>query len=215
MHWFHAQSVAEFHGTGGVIEKIRKIKEDRPEKGDPENKKTYKPPREWKDLVTDQTKVKLEVPIQGEGGIVTERVHVIRDDWGEVWPKKLLLSMAYKFDQYPKLQQLLIDTGDATIIYDISDDTFGAANLDGQIIGDNQVGQVLMRIREQLALRLEIGDESPLVKYPERKRPYQDTEQYDVILDELDAAAPSKVEEWDPEAQEEFAKWLEENGEKA
>ena len=234
MHWFHAQSIAKFHGTGKVIDRIRNITGDRPAKGDPNNKKTYRPKKPWRQLVKDQTKTKID-----RGASRGEQSYVSREDWGDIWPSKLLLAMAYKFDQYEKLQKLLLETGSAIIVYDIADDSFGATNIEGQVVGDNAVGQALMRIREQIALRVELGIDKPLVEYPNsRKEPepepepeydYHDIQVSKSIFDpdfKMSDLEPEfseglkptfseglKIEDCSEELQKEFAQWLENQGE--
>lgn len=210
MHWFHAQSIANFEGADRIINKIRNVRGDRPARGNPKDKKRYKPKRELKDLVADQTAVKVDVVMQGNAG--PRQTHAIREDWGKVWAHTLLMAMAYKFDQYPKLQKLLLETRTAIIVYDISEGTFGASNSDGQVVGGNKVGYALMQIREQLALRLELGDTSNLVEYPEEADDYDETiEMYDVLLERAKGFEPVKVEDCTPELQAEFADWLKEN----
>ena len=69
------------------------------------------------------------------------------------WMKECL---ELKFDQHPILKKKLIDTGDAEIIEDCTTHDkesarfWGAVKKEGQWVGENKLGKLLMEIRDKL-----------------------------------------------------------------
>ncbi|WP_190295392.1 NADAR family protein [Mucilaginibacter rubeus] len=72
----------------------------------------------------------------------------LRSDWEEVKDSVMLKAVKAKFFQHNELKKILVETGDATIIYHNSADDYWADKGDGA--GKNMLGQILMRVRAQL-----------------------------------------------------------------
>jgi ribA/ribD-fused uncharacterized protein len=66
------------------------------------------------------------------------------------------IVLRLKLEQHPELKQKLLDTGDETIIEDCSNRSggsgkfWGAALKDGKWIGENMLGKMWMKLREEL-----------------------------------------------------------------
>jgi len=73
----------------------------------------------------------------------------------------LKLVLRLKLKQHPELKQQLLDTGDETIIEDSSNRKglsarfWGAAFKDGHWVGENMLGKVWMKLREELKGKFE------------------------------------------------------------
>lgn len=61
-----------------------------------------------------------------------------------------------KFKQHPDLQDLLLGTNDADIIYGDETDGFWGDGADKK--GQNELGKVLVRVREYLRNEIDSGD---------------------------------------------------------
>lgn len=72
----------------------------------------------------------------------------LRYDWEDVKENVMLEVCRAKFTQNPELGQKLLDTGDAILIEgnDWGDKTWGMVNG----VGQNKLGKILMKIREEL-----------------------------------------------------------------
>jgi ribA/ribD-fused uncharacterized protein len=71
--------------------------------------------------------------------------HLVRPDWGEVKDHVMLKACMAKFDQHPKLRELLLSTGHRTLVEHTANDTYWADGGDGS--GRNQLGITLMKVR--------------------------------------------------------------------
>jgi N-glycosidase YbiA len=72
----------------------------------------------------------------------------VRGDWEIVKKDVMYIAVLTKFLTYPYLKQLLIETGDDLIVENSPTDSYWGCGLDGK--GQNQLGKVLMRVREEL-----------------------------------------------------------------
>lgn len=72
----------------------------------------------------------------------------LREDWEEVKDKIMYEIVLSKFSNYESLKKQLLDTGDAILIEGNTwNDTYwGVCNG----VGENHLGQILMRVREEL-----------------------------------------------------------------
>lgn len=74
-----------------------------------------------------------------------------RSDWKRVWMEMMDKVLLLKFQQHPKLRAMLINTGEAELIYADEDDAFWGRGPIGE--GKNELGKALMRVRAQLTTR--------------------------------------------------------------
>jgi ribA/ribD-fused uncharacterized protein len=72
-----------------------------------------------------------------------------RDDWDDVKLEVMRDALLAKFTQNPRLRRMLLETGDRELIHESKSDQFWGCSDDGG--GQNQLGQLLMQIRTELA----------------------------------------------------------------
>jgi len=77
------------------------------------------------------------------------RQRPLRPDWEQVKEEIMLEALRAKFTQHLDLQARLLATGDATLVEHTSRDTYWADGGDGS--GRNRLGELLMRVRAELA----------------------------------------------------------------
>jgi N-glycosidase YbiA len=77
----------------------------------------------------------------------------LRADWEVVKEDVMRDALRAKFDQHPKLQLLLISTGDAELIEHTQNDRYWADGGDGT--GKNRLGILLMELRADLISKVE------------------------------------------------------------
>lgn len=75
----------------------------------------------------------------------------IRDDWEEVKVDVMRIAVRAKIDEHPKLQTLLLETGEQPIVEAAGRDYFWGAGKDGS--GQNWLGKILMEIRGELQVK--------------------------------------------------------------
>ena len=97
----------------------------------------------------------------------------IRTDWDEVKDDMMRIAVSAKVRQHSDVRELLLSTGDATIIEHTSNDSYWADGGDGT--GKNMLGKILMEIRDQLTKNGpfdELADPltPPWLKHPELDR---------------------------------------------
>ncbi|KAF8914390.1 hypothetical protein CPB84DRAFT_1759139 [Gymnopilus junonius] len=71
-----------------------------------------------------------------------------RPDWSKIYLSKMEEVLTLKVNQHPDLRKLLLDTVDARIIYTDPNDTYWGSGMQGQ--GNNELGKVLVRVRDRL-----------------------------------------------------------------
>lgn len=77
-----------------------------------------------------------------------DRARPLRKDWEEVKDDVMYQAIKYKFEKYPKLQELLLSTGDREIIENSPIDSYWGCGADG--LGKNMLGKLLMKLRTEL-----------------------------------------------------------------
>ena len=73
---------------------------------------------------------------------------MLRLDWESVKDDVMREALRAKFTQHPRLQALLLGTGDAELVEHTTNDRYWADGGDGG--GKNRLGQLLMELRAQL-----------------------------------------------------------------
>jgi ribA/ribD-fused uncharacterized protein len=76
------------------------------------------------------------------------RQRPLRRDWESVKDQVMLEVVRAKFTQHDDLRAILLATGDALLVEHTANDSYWGDGGDGS--GRNQLGQTLMRVREEL-----------------------------------------------------------------
>lgn len=76
------------------------------------------------------------------------RKRALREDWESVKDAVMHRAVLAKFTQHAPLRELLLGTGDATLVEHTDRDRYWGDGGDGS--GKNRLGQILMRVREEL-----------------------------------------------------------------
>jgi predicted NAD-dependent protein-ADP-ribosyltransferase YbiA (DUF1768 family) len=103
--------------------------------------KNYRFASNW--VVNKQTDKRLIVDIIDE---YLDKGVKIRSDWDTARTTVMETALRAKFTQNPHLKQLLLSTGDATLIEDSPTDYFWGIGACGN--GKNMLGQLLMKLRQ-------------------------------------------------------------------
>src|SRR5262249_12183422 len=74
----------------------------------------------------------------------------LRRDWESVKDQVMLGALRAKFTQHEDLKQVLLGTGDAKLVEHTERDSYWGDGGDGS--GKNRLGQLLMRLREEMRL---------------------------------------------------------------
>ena len=77
-----------------------------------------------------------------------DRTRQVRPDWEGVKDEIMLEAVRAKFDQHAQIASVLLDTGDAMLVEHAARDSYWGDGGHGR--GRNMLGQILMRIREEL-----------------------------------------------------------------
>ena len=72
----------------------------------------------------------------------------VRSDWAKVKDSVMFKACMAKFEQHPKLKELLLSTGDRTLVEHTTKDSYWGDGGDGT--GRNQLGITLMKVRDHL-----------------------------------------------------------------
>jgi ribA/ribD-fused uncharacterized protein len=72
----------------------------------------------------------------------------LRRDWESVKDQVMLEAVRTKFTQHADLQAILLATGDAVLVEHTANDSYWGDGGDGS--GRNRLGQILMRVRDEL-----------------------------------------------------------------
>lgn len=112
----------------------------------PTSEHAYQAMKTWKESMKEVIS-KLDTP--GEAKSIGRRLEV-RSDWKAVKIKIMEEIVMAKFVQNPDLKKMLIATGDEELVEgnDWHDDFWGVDMATGK--GENHLGKVLMKTREQL-----------------------------------------------------------------
>ena len=76
-----------------------------------------------------------------------------RSDWEEVKDDVMYVALYAKFTQHELLRRLLLDTGERKLVEHTSRDSYWGDSGDGS--GHNKLGQLLMKVREELRREVE------------------------------------------------------------
>ncbi|CAN5737120.1 NADAR family protein [soil metagenome] len=76
------------------------------------------------------------------------RKRPLRKDWESAKDRIMHEAVLAKFSQHDDLQEVLLDTGDAEIVEHTENDAYWGDGGDGG--GKNRLGQILMRVRNEL-----------------------------------------------------------------
>lgn len=98
--------------------------------------------------VLGELRTKLNEREQSQLEEFRQRGVSVRPDWHNISLNVMLYCLYLKFSQHPGLAQLLISTGNATIIESNSYDKFWAQDQSG--VGENWLGRLLMQVRTEL-----------------------------------------------------------------
>ena len=77
-----------------------------------------------------------------------DRAHNLRPDWESVKDRVMREVVLAKFTQHPQLRELLLSTGDATLVEHTENDSYWGDGGDGR--GRNMLGRILMSVRDEL-----------------------------------------------------------------
>ena len=77
-----------------------------------------------------------------------DRSNKIKDDWEQIKIEVMTRAVRAKFTQHADLRAMLLGTGDATLVEHTRNDAYWGDGGDGS--GKNMLGQILMRIRDEL-----------------------------------------------------------------
>lgn len=76
----------------------------------------------------------------------------LRRDWESAKVEIMTRALRAKFEQHAELAELLLDTGEATLVEHTTNDSYWGDGGDGS--GKNMLGRLLMRVREELRSEL-------------------------------------------------------------
>jgi hypothetical protein len=77
-----------------------------------------------------------------------DRKRPLRRDWESVKDQVMLDALRAKFTQHEDLKAILLGTGDAVLVEHTANDSYWGDGGDGS--GKNRLGQLLMRVRDEL-----------------------------------------------------------------
>ena len=77
-----------------------------------------------------------------------DRAHKLRPDWESVKDQVMREVVLAKFTQHEDLRELLLSTGDATLVEHTENDSYWGDGGEGS--GRNMLGRILMSVREEL-----------------------------------------------------------------
>jgi ribA/ribD-fused uncharacterized protein len=77
-----------------------------------------------------------------------DRSRKLRSDWEAVKDEVMRQAVLAKFEQHPALRDLLLSTGNATLVEHTANDAYWGDGGDGR--GKNMLGQILMETRRRL-----------------------------------------------------------------
>jgi ribA/ribD-fused uncharacterized protein len=77
-----------------------------------------------------------------------DRKRPLRRDWESVKENVMLEALRAKFTQHEDLKVILLGTGDAVLVENTAKDSYWGDGGDGS--GKNRLGQLLMKVREEL-----------------------------------------------------------------
>ncbi|NJN24313.1 MAG: NADAR family protein [Acaryochloridaceae cyanobacterium RL_2_7] len=79
-----------------------------------------------------------------------DRIRVIRPDWDQTKDQVMYEAVKTKFSSHPEICSVLLATGSEEIVEDSPNDYYWGCGADKT--GENHLGKILMRVREELRL---------------------------------------------------------------
>ena len=76
------------------------------------------------------------------------RQHPLRNDWENIKDKVMYDAVLAKFTQHQDIQQILLNTGEQSIVEDSPIDYYWGCGKDGS--GKNKLGEILVKVRTEL-----------------------------------------------------------------
>ena len=77
-----------------------------------------------------------------------DRARPLREDWEAVKDDVMRRAVKAKFEQHPDIRQILLETGEAELIENTTDDHYWGIGTRGD--GKNMLGVILVEVREML-----------------------------------------------------------------
>jgi N-glycosidase YbiA len=96
----------------------------------------------------DEEEIRMAAKPSLAAGMGRDRKRPLRRDWESVKDQIMLEAVRAKFSQHDDLKAILLGTGDAKLIEHTANDSYWADGGDGS--GKNRLGQLLMKVREEL-----------------------------------------------------------------
>ena len=93
-------------------------------------------------------RIRLSHSPKGAKTLGRSRKLPIRSDWDEARDEFMYVACAQKFQTHQDVRELLLSTGDEELIENARSDYYWGCGQNGS--GQNQLGQILMRVREEL-----------------------------------------------------------------
>jgi ribA/ribD-fused uncharacterized protein len=81
-------------------------------------------------------------------GLADKNKAIIRPDWDQLKDEVMYRAVRCKFERHDELKALLLATGDEELVESAPTDTYWGVGRDGT--GQNKLGKILMRIRDEL-----------------------------------------------------------------
>jgi ribA/ribD-fused uncharacterized protein len=96
----------------------------------------------------DEEKIRMAGKASLAAQMGRDRKRPLRRDWESVKEQVMLEALRAKFTQHEDLKAILIGTGDALLVEHTANDSYWGDGGDGS--GKNRLGQMLMKVREEL-----------------------------------------------------------------
>jgi ribA/ribD-fused uncharacterized protein len=81
-------------------------------------------------------------------GLADKNKAIIRPDWDQLKDEVMYRAVRCKFERHDELKAMLLATGDEELVESAPTDTYWGVGRDGT--GQNKLGKILMRIRDEL-----------------------------------------------------------------
>jgi hypothetical protein len=94
----------------------------------------------------DQEEIRLAKTPMDAARMGRDRNRPLRPDWELVKDDVMYIAVAEKFAQHARLREILLGTGDATLVEHTRNDSYWGDGGDGS--GQNMLGQILMEVRQ-------------------------------------------------------------------
>ena len=97
---------------------------------------------------SDEEEIRKAAKPSLAASIGRDRKRPLRRDWESVKEQVMLEALRAKFKQHEELKAILLGTGDAILVEHTANDSYWGDGGDGS--GKNRLGQLLMKVREEL-----------------------------------------------------------------